>query len=63
MILYDNRQSGRKTKLAIVGIFMLVLLKENKEDCHDEADECGEMVPLQGLSLEHHHCYEGEDSE
>ena len=37
------------------------LFHENEEDGENEAAESGEMIPLEGLSLEQEHCHERED--
>ena len=33
---------------------MCDLFQKHEKYCEDQAEECGEMVPLQGLTLEHH---------
>ena len=40
-----------------------VLFQEDEKDGEDEAEECGEMVPLQGLVLEHEGDDDSEDGE
>lgn len=37
----------------------VLLLKENEENCKDQAYEGGDMVPMKGLALEHEHDYHG----
>ncbi len=37
------------------------LLQENEEDCHYEADEGGDVIPVQGLALEEYHHKDSKD--
>ena len=39
------------------------LFQKYEENCQDQADKGRQMVPLDGLPLEHEHHYDGEDSE
>lgn len=42
---------------------MRLRLQEHKEHRQDKAHEGGDVVPVEGFSLEHEHYYDGEDRE
>ena len=44
-------------------IFFYTLLQKNEENCHDQAKEGRDVVPLEGLTLEHDGDHDGEDGQ